>query len=181
MRRITWQVRQTLDVIGWQGMLGIALLTAGLLIAAAIPSRLAGLEQAHGEVDTLRKRLQLAAPNAGRSGGSRSEQLANFYAFFPALVTLPDWLERIYAAAEKNGVQLDTGEYKLLQERNQKLVRYQLTLPVRGNYAQVRGFIAEVLTAVPAAALDEIGFRRDSVGATALEARIRFTLYMGQV
>lgn len=180
MRRIAWQARQVFDAIGWQGVLGIVLLTAGLLAAATIPARLADLDRMQGEAEAVRKRLKITGTNAAGYGGPR-EQLVNFYAFFPTMATLPDWLERIYDAAEKNGVQLDTGEYKLLQERSQKLARYQLTLPVRGNYAQVRGFIAEVLTAVPAAALDEIGFRREAVGSTVLDARIRFTLYLGQV
>jgi len=180
MKRLAWQTRQMLNAIGWQGVLGIVLLATGLLVAIMIPSKLDDLEQAQGKVETLRKRLLLAETDGGGRGSSRNTQLADFYAFFPDVATLPDWLERIYAAAEKNGVQLDAGEYKLLQDRNQKLVRYQLTLPVRGNYLQVRGFIAEVLTAVPAAALDEIGFRRDSVGATVLDARVRFTVYMGR-
>lgn len=180
MNRLAWQARQTLDAIGWQGVLGIFLLTAGVLVATMIPSKMDDLVQAQGQMEALRKRLLLAGPDAGGRGSSRNNQLTDFYAFFPELATLPDWLERIYAAAEKNGVQLDAGEYKLLQERNQKLARYQLTLPVRGNYMQVRGFIAEVLTAVPAAALDEIGFRRDSLGSTVLDARLRFTVYLGR-
>jgi hypothetical protein len=93
---------------------------------------------------------------------------------------LPDWLERIYGAAEKNGVALEVGEYRLVQEKGWKLARYQLTLPVKGSYGQVRGFIAQVLTDVPAAALEEIGFRRDTVGTDRIDVRVRLTLYLGR-
>lgn len=181
MRRLAWQLREALDAIGWQGVLGITLLmVSGVLAATVLPSRLADLDRAQSHVETARARLLLAGPDRGGRGNARDDQLANFYAFFPPLTTLPDWLERIYAAAEKNGVQLDTGEYKLLQETNRKLARYQLTLPVRGSYTQVRGFIADVLTDVPAAALDDVGFRREAVGNAVLDTRIRFTLYMGR-
>jgi len=179
MRRFAWQLRQALEHIGWQGVLGIMLLTvSGVLAATVLPSRISDLDRAQSHLETLRARLLLAGPDSGR-GSVRDDQLANFYAFFPPLTTLPDWLERIFAAAEKNGVQLDTGEYKLLQETKRKLARYQMTLPVRGSYAQVRSFIADVLTEVPAAALDDVGFRREAVGNSELDTRIRFTLYMG--
>ena len=68
-----------------------------------------------------------------------------------------------------------------MQDRNWKLTRYQLTLPVKGSYRQIRGFIAQVLTDVPASALEEIGFRRDTVGTDRIDARLRLTLYLGRV
>jgi len=54
-----------------------------------------------------------------------------------------------------------------------------VTFPVRGTYAQVRGFVNAVLDAVPAAALDEITLKRQAIGDQNLEARVRFTLYLG--
>jgi hypothetical protein len=34
------------------------------------------------------------------------------------------------------------------------------------------------LRAMPFAALDDIGFRRDDIGAAGVDARVRFTLYL---
>jgi hypothetical protein len=34
------------------------------------------------------------------------------------------------------------------------------------------------LRAIPFAALDDIGFRRDEIGAAGVDARVRFTLYL---
>jgi hypothetical protein len=49
---------------------------------------------------------------------------------------------------------------------------------LRGGYAQVRSFLDQVLTQIPAAALEEVTIRRDSVGARATETRVRLTLYL---
>ena len=181
MNRHLWQARDWLERIGWPGVVGLALLvfSAGLA-ATATTSRVADLEALQDEVQTLQARYLMTGTTAPGGRSTREEQLQTFYGFFPALSTLPDWLERIYAAAEKNGVVLEVGEYRLVQERGWRLARYQLTLPVKGSYRQVRGFVAQVLTDVPAAALDEIGFRRDGVGTDRIDVRLRLTLYMAR-
>jgi len=52
-------------------------------------------------------------------------------------------------------------------------------LPVQGSYAQIRGFVSAVLEQVPAAVLEEVSLKRDSVESARVEARIRLTLYLG--
>lgn len=180
MSEFVQRARYWLEGIGWPGIAGLALCALSILIAAtAITARLA-------ELDALRAQNQGSRERVAGDGGparaktTREEELLNFYGFFPPLSTLPDWLDRIYSAAEKNGVALETGEYRLVQEKGWRLARYHLTLPVKGSYGQVRGFIAQVLTEVPASALDEIGFRRDSVGTDRIDVRLRLTLYMGR-
>lgn len=182
MTRLDWQLRQMWDNLSWQGMVGIALLAcAGVGTAAFAPLRHAELGEARAAFEALKARLHVAGPDgSGNAGGVRGDPLENFHAFFPPVSTLPDWLERIYAAAEQAGVGLESGEYKLVDEKNRRLVRYQLTLPVRGTYPQIRGFVAGVLNGVPAAALDDVGFRRETSGSTSIETRIRFTIYMGR-
>lgn len=181
MNETLWRARDWLERIGWPGVIGLALLvfSAGLA-ATAIPSRVAELDALHEEVQTLQERYRMTGSTAPGARSTREEQLEAFYGFFPPLSTLPDWLERIYAAAEKNGVALEVGEYRLVQERGWRLARYQLNLPVKGSYRQIRGFVAQVLTDVPAAALDEIGFRRDAVATERIDVRLRLTLYMGR-
>jgi len=80
--------------------------------------------------------------------------------------------------AARNDLALDSGEYRLANARDGGLARYQITLPLRGGYAQVRSFLDQVLTQIPAAALEEVTIRRDSVGARATETRVRLTLYL---
>jgi len=181
MNEYLWRARNWLEGIGWPGVVGLALLafSAGLA-ATAISSRAAELDALQAEVHALQERYLMTGSTAPGGRVTREEQLEAFYGFFPPLATLPDWLERIYAAAEKNGVALEIGEYRLVQERGWRLARYQLTLPVKGSYRQIRAFVAQVLTEVPAAALDEIGFRRDAAASDRIDVRLRLTLYMGR-
>ncbi|MGH8642541.1 MAG: hypothetical protein ACRET6_12580 [Burkholderiales bacterium] len=173
------RARYWLEGIGWPGIAGLALFALSIAVAAtAISVRLAELDAVRAASEGQEERR--AGDAQSRAHASRDEQLLKFYGHFPALSTLPDWLERVYGAAEKNGVALEIGEYRLVQDKNWKLTRYQLTLPVRGSYQQIRGFIAQVLTDVPASALEEIGFRRDTVGSDRIDARLRLTLYLGR-
>lgn len=182
MSEFLWRARNALERLGWPGIAGLALCAfSAALAATAIPARVAQLDALQAEVEALQARyLMTGTVPTGGVGSTREEQLQGFYGFFPPLSTLPDWLERIYAAAERNGVALETGEYRLVQERGWRLARYQLVLPVKGSYRQIRGFVAEVLTEVPAAALDEIGFRRDAAASDRIDVRLRLTLYMGR-
>jgi Tfp pilus assembly protein PilO len=88
-------------------------------------------------------------------------------------------LGKVQAAARANDLQLEKGEYRLSQERDFALARYQVTLPLRGSYPQVRGFVNDVLDAVPAAALEDLALKREAADDPMLEARVRFTLFLG--
>ncbi len=59
------------------------------------------------------------------------------------------------------------------------LARYQIVYPVQGSYGQVRGFVNDVLDSVPAAALEEMTLKRKNVADSVLEARVRFTIFLG--
>lgn len=171
------RLRAAVEELGRAGVVGIALLGfAAAFYASALAPLATELGDLRAEADDLQRRLQ---PGGGRGAtGTPAEQLAAFYAFFPAPQSSPDWLGRINAAAKAKGLVLRSGEYKLERSADRKLARYQITLPVAGSYAQIRGFVAQVLADVPAAALEEITLRRESVSSPTLEARIRLTLYL---
>jgi Tfp pilus assembly protein PilO len=172
------RLRAAVEQLGRAGVVGIALVAfaVAFYVSAVAPlaTELAGLRT---EADDLQQRLQMGGPAAGMKG-TPAEQLATFYAFFPPPQSSPDWLGKINAAARAQGLVLRSGEYKLERSADQKLARYQITLPVVGSYAQIRGFVGQVLADVPAAALEEITLRRESVSNPTLEARIRLTLYL---
>ena len=167
------------EKIGWPGLAGLACGLAALLLQATVGSSLAlqrdGLQ---AQASAWRERLQ----TSGVAGPSRDEsttaQLIRFYAGFPGVESAPDWLARIQAAARHSGIVLQAGEYRLEQRSGERLQRYAIVLPVRGSYAQLRGFVDRVLSDIPSAALDDIELRRESATSPALDARIRLTLYL---
>jgi len=173
----SWTLRRWLIRLRWPGLAGLVLLVCAAGVAGfSIQStrhRLHGLSQ---EAAAMASRL--GARGAGGAPTSGRTQLSNFYAFFPLTVNLPELLGRIHRSARQHGLLLEKGEYRLARELDFRLARYQVTLPVRGDYADVRGFVDDVLDAVPASALDELTMKREGVEQPDLEARVRFTLFL---
>jgi len=177
--RAAWTVKRAFIKLRWPGLagLGLVLFTAGLT-AIGIQSAQQRLQALNDEVAKLGARLgQRGAVSASASGRS---QLSNFYAFFPLTENVPELLGRVHRAAMQNQLLLKKGEYKLNRETDFRLARYEVTLPVTGDYVRVRGFVNDVLQAVPSAALDELTLKREAVDQPDLEARVRFSLFLGE-
>jgi Tfp pilus assembly protein PilO len=173
------RLRREVDRLGTPGVVGIALIVfAAAFYFSAIQPAERSLDELRAEARELERQFGMGGSLEARNA-SPSEQLAAFYAFFPASATTPELLKRINAAAEANGIVLQSGEYRMQRSDGTRLERYEITLPLKGSYAQIRGFVADALKAVPAAVLEEVNLRRDSVETPKLEARVRFTVYLG--
>jgi hypothetical protein len=181
LRKLRWQLTQAGRQAGALGLTGIALLAGALLYAgASLPGAHARLAELERTTAGLHERLQRAAGSFDDAAFGPDEQLANFYGAFPTLAAAPDLLATIYQAAERRGLSLLHGEYRVKRERSGGLLHYQVTLPVQGSYTQVRDFLAEVLQQIPFAALDHVSFEREAIGQAQVEARIGLTLYLGE-
>jgi Tfp pilus assembly protein PilO len=179
MNGLVDRLRREVGRLGGAGVVGIGLLVFAMTfyLSAHRPARME-LGDLRAEARQLDERLR-AGDSASRREVAPGEQLATFYAFFPREDSTPHWLARIYAAAAAKGIALESGEYKLDRKVGERLARYEIVLPVKGSYAQIRGFVAEVLASVPAVALEEVNLRRENVQSPLLDARVRFTLYLG--
>lgn len=107
-------------------------------------------------------------------------ETASIEAFYQALGErryAEQQVRTLFGLADKAGLSLRQGEYRSTYERNARVHAYQVTLPVRGPYKAVWGFAMSALASIPFASLDEISFKRESVGDTNVEARLRLTLY----
>ena len=58
-------------------------------------------------------------------------------------------------------------------------MRFQMVLPVKGEYRQIRRFLAALPAEIPIIALEDVQFSRQNVGDSTVEARIRMALYLG--
>ena len=171
-------MRRALATLGWPGVMGLLLLVgAAAVYLTVVQDRTARLAQLKSESASLKSRIDQAAKTGIPETGS-TEELNKFYGFFSG-ITLTEWLNKLYGAAEAQKLVLEQGEYRLSPDKSGKLARYQITLPVKGTYLQIRQFVDQALIDVPVAALDDINFKREAIGGTQLEARIKFTLYVG--
>lgn len=106
------------------------------------------------------------------------ERLAVFYDNLGERDYVEQQLKTLFAIASKNNLVLSQAEYKPAYNGSGRFHTYQILLPVKGPYPAIRQFCEQMLLAIPFASLDEMAFKRESVGNAALEAKLRFTLYL---
>ena len=170
--------RRAFHHLGWPGVLGVALvLLAAVVTLSVVQAKTTRLAELKRDSASLKTRIEQAAKSGIPETGSQ-EELAKFYDFFTD-AHLTEWLNKLYAAAAAQKLVLEQGEYRITPDKSGKLARYQITLPVKGSYLQIRQFVAQALADVPVAALEDINFKRETIGTTQIDARIKFTLFLG--
>jgi hypothetical protein len=150
-----------------------------LLLALALAAELALVAPLRAEQAALQAVVP-PAPRADAAGPQKpAAQLAQFNAAFPPLDALADALAGLDSAARQAGVPLRSAEYRLEQRAGadaERLARYRIALRTAGDYAQIRGFLGQLLQAQPFVALDDVQFRR--AGDATLEADMRLSVYL---
>ena len=162
-----------LRALGAIGVLGL-----GVLLAC-VPFYFSALRPLERELQAQRvadERMKARSPLQPVAAGSRADELRRFYNLFPAFEELPDELERLRNLARESNLELQHGEYRL-EKRGAGLAAYRITLPIRGTYVQVRGFLGAALKSMPAASVDALSFERKKAAESQLEAQLRFTVY----
>jgi Tfp pilus assembly protein PilO len=166
-------------MLGWQGLTGLVLIAAaGAFYLAAIGPTEAKLRVSQEEAVSIRALSRSTAGPARAGVADRDRWLEQFYGQLPVRASAPDLLRIIFDAARAQSLGLQRGEYKLTVDRNGRLLSYEIGLPVRGRYVQVRRFVGDVLEKIPAIALDEITIKREAIGDSQIDASMRFTLFL---
>ncbi|MES2298404.1 MAG: hypothetical protein V4582_15270 [Pseudomonadota bacterium] len=177
--RLGWELRRAGARLGW----GAGLAVAALLLALATLwlGQQASLRQQQLRDQLRRAKAVAAAPVAGPAEGSAADvarQLSAFYAYLPAHETLPEKVKELIGIAEKNNVTLVKGEYKAQPEENADFLRYQITLPLKADYANIQAFMVAALQSLPTLTLDAVTFKRSQVETGEVEARVQFSLLL---
>ena len=165
--------------LGTAGVVGIGLLVFG---AALYTSAVAPVRDEMKQLEARAARIERGggegfAPR-GAVAAASVEQLDRFQQRFPAFSDAPALVLKLHTIAAANGIVLETGEYQLVKDRNWNIARYQITLPLKASYPQVRLFLAQLLDEIPALSLDDISIKRASINARAAETRVRLTAYL---
>lgn len=164
--------------LGLAGMAGLAVGFSGLLIYlfAVLPVE----RQAQSGAERLsRMRSQpgiTSVVEPSRMG--EAETMARFYAQFPPMHNLPELLKKLHALAQKHEVALDRADFKFGSAEGERLLRYEITLPVKSSYPHLRSFIDEASRKLPTMGLSEITLKREAVGDNLVQARLNFVLYL---
>jgi len=177
LRLARWRLERAVRAVGWVAIGGVAL---AIFAAVFVLSNVMPLQ---AKVTALRDRVQRLETQAGSTArivepGRPDAGLTAFYQQLPAAEQAPEVVRRLHSDARDAGLILERGEYRPLADPSGRLMRYQLLLPVTGNYTQVKRFLAQALRETPGLALDAISLQRDQGGSRALEVQLRFTVFM---
>ncbi|MDB5804532.1 MAG: hypothetical protein JWN73_1854 [Betaproteobacteria bacterium] len=175
--RIELLLRRT----GWPMPAGLVLLGLGLAINFWwLPAQ--QVRVAHVQSESRRLLAQAANPKLPVQPPTLNALLAARLAAFDKTLSTsaqtPDLIKTVFAEAQKAGLTLSQAEYHLLEDKKGGFATYQMVLPVQGPYIKLREFIDGVLAEAPAAALEEVAFKRNGIGTAATEARLRLVFYV---
>ncbi|MCC7597260.1 type 4a pilus biogenesis protein PilO [Janthinobacterium sp. FW305-129] len=172
--RMAWEAQRLWRMLGWPSAIG----AAGLALAAFAVQQgeaLAERQQPlHAQLAAMAK--QAALPPAPVTLDADADSLAAFHAYLPAHDSIPEQLKTLLEVAQQSSVTLAKADYKPQEDGNTAFLRYQITLPVKAEYAQLQTFIVDALQTLPTLTLDSVLFKREQIEAGEIDARIQFIL-----
>lgn len=174
------QARLAFTRFGWINNLAWALIVCGIAVWLwAIPYLRTQTNVPMHALEQARKSLSSTNNRAAETSSSLPEErLAAFYDVLGDKRYVEQQVKTLFAVAAKSGLVLNQGEYKASVEKSSHSTRYQMILPVKGQYQAIRTFCEQTLLAIPFASLDEINFKRDEITNSTLDAKLHFTLYL---
>ena len=96
----------------------------------------------------------------------------------PTREQIPALLAVVLGQATDSGIVLEQGRYTYSPATANRLARYTFEFPVKADYGNVRAFINNTLTAIPALGLDKLHVERKNVGDTLVSAEVGFVIYL---
>lgn len=169
-----WQARRLHRRFGWPLWLGILLIATAIGLAAAIV-------QTRAQVQALRAGTAAelkAEPPRRLVEAVSAEGLAEFYASLPEEAERFVLLKRLLLLAEDNGVLPPAADYRLVAEPMTRVVRYQIGLPVQGEWSKVQDFVVGALSQMRFMTLDSLLLQREGGDSALVEGKVQFSVLM---
>lgn len=173
MKRWQWYLGRLIDMLGFTGLAGIVMLAAAGTIALAV------VRPGMNEVARLKHELaQMRSHPQTERRYAPEETLTLFYDFFPPRNALAEQLRTVQSLAASKELFIERVDYKLSRIAGTPLWRYQMSFPLNTDYKTLRHYLADVLQALPNAALDSVELQRADVDAELLEEKISLVLFL---
>lgn len=200
-----WLLIKFSEKLSVWGLLGISILVGSLIFyfiqVVPLQQKIDEAKQEKLTQDFYQKKLNYSsnknvATNSINASGNESfspqsknattdpaQELIRFNEMLADGASLPNYLSLIDQAAVDEQLILNRGDYKLTKIKQGKTlkdqsVRYEIILPVTGEYAQIRQFIGNVLQQLPSLALSDLQINRESTLKSVVEAKLVFVLFL---
>jgi hypothetical protein len=161
--------------LGWTGAL------AALLAAAAAVVQLGLLPAERAQSAELSRRLaalkQPPTP-AEDANSTNRERLQVFNALMPPASQYPAALRVLFDLAAERNLVATQADYTAQPSDDGGYVAYDVVLPLKGPYPQIRAFIGDALLHLPTLAVQGVAFSRDDARAAEVQASLRLRLYL---
>lgn len=171
--RAGWEARRLVRRLGWGACAGA--LSLVLAVACAWQGHRLDLRQEQLMADIAQARARRLGPQPVPVPDS-TRRLAAFHDYLPAHETIPELLKQLVAAADKNGIALAKADYKPQVDDGAAFMRYEITLPVKADYARVQAFILTALRELPTLTLASVTFQRERIESGEVEAKLHVEL-----
>ena len=159
-------------------MLAFLLVVAAALVHLfLLPGREAAIEESERRLASLERSARRALIERQSEQVTPENTRQRLLDRFPSEDQLNAELGRLIELAEKEGLQIPSGDYRLMPGKDGLFDRYVLNLPVKGSYLTIRRYVAAVRQEFPDLAVDDISLRRENIGSTEVEAQLRFILF----
>ena len=171
MNRIKWILARFADTLGLPGLISLAFVIGFLLYFPLVrwPAQ---------------HRLEVVSAESvqkGKANSALAETSASaFLKQLPRPESLPQELQTIIDTAEGYGLILDEVAYRKVRKQDERLERYHVDFAIDAPYPNIRIFLAEIMAAIPSAALNQLALTRDEVQSGDVHARVRLTLFLVQ-
>ena len=200
-----WLLIKSSEKLSVWGLLGISILVGSLIFyftqIVPLQQKIDEAKQKKITQDFYQKKLNYSSnkkvtTNSINASGNESfspvsknamadpaQELIRFNEMLADGASLPSYLSSIDQAAVDEQLILNRGDYKLTKIKQGKTlkdqsVRYEIILPVTGEYAQIRQFIGNVLQQLPSLALSDMQINRESTLKSVVEAKLVFVLFL---
>lgn len=116
-------------------------------------------------------------PVAMLNGMDGRARLRAFADYLEQHQDIPTVVERVLGLAEKEGLSIRRGEYRPQIENAGEFLRYNMTLPVKGQARAIHHFMQAALLSQKNLALTNVQFKRERIDSPDIEARIQWVLF----
>lgn len=157
---------------------GLCVLLAAIAHLLLLPGREAAIEAGErrlAQLERATRRLQIEQQSAPEP--ERPQLLARF----PEASHLPGELGRLLDLAGQGGLRFSGGEYRLVAGKEKLVDSYVVSLPVHGDYREIRRFLVALRREFPTLAIEDVSLRRDNIGAGEIEAQLRLVIFTRRV
>ena len=166
---------------GWYWLLLVLLFVSLALVQFIVLPRQRVLQlETYAQWTLLNRNLANQESEVGRKSPSLSDgdNLDQLLAIVYSEQQVSEVLRSVNQIAKRNAVQIDQSEFQTTATGYGGLRRIQVSLPINASYPRFKGFVKDVLRTHSGVSFDEVSLKRESVGQSDIEIRVKMSLWL---